>query len=477
MSIFQNVFPDANAELGPRVLLIAHSDFAEPTTKYLQRLGYAVTAPAVPRNAAEACAALLFPEKEEAAQTRRRPRWFEQDDEIEMPGPPAFFAWSAFDAVVIQDLWRSEEDERMIPLGCLIATTDYYVRGNFDKPIIVLVTDPEFYGLTQQPARTPEEALRNAFDRNKQIRFVSLLGTPYSGDLLMRIASGIRNGNGALRCEKSLRLPVGASAHETDAPNQARAVSLLTQYLAGYISSRARVVLIDDAPATIRAIAAQFRYDVGERPVAQVHLSEVTAGVTASFASFERLRHTCARIIDEASGSNELLIVVTDILFDGAAWDGERKTGIDLIEMLRATENGRRVKLGIVGLTGIVSPMITMAAFQRGADAVVNKSTGHDVTLHHAHVVDELVVFKLLLTMAALCFQHEFLRAKRQVPPSRAAAECADLRRVLPAYAVSPHLQVEWEATQYLLESQAAYAGTATAQAERAIRRIRDQYD
>jgi hypothetical protein len=478
MPISSNGYADPNCETGRRVLLVAYPEVAEPMKTYLQWRGDEVTAPLLDANTAEACAALLFPPRGEAANPRKHRRWYEVDDDVAIPGPPAFFAWNAFDAVIIQDLWMSKEDNRVIPLGCLIAATDYYIRGNFTKPAVVLVTDPSFFG------EASEEALHNAFDRNRQLRFVPLVGTPYNRHSLAEVRAAIRNENGNGNGNGHRlppRRPAAPSAHETDAPNQSRAVALFSRSLAAYIATRARVVLVDDSEATIRAVAAQFKYDVSERPPAHVHLSEITADVTAratvSYASFEQLRQTCERIVDEAVAANELLIVVTDILFDDVRWEGDRKTGIDLIELLRGAEFGRRVKLGVVGLTGVISPMVTTAAFHRGADAVVNKSTGQDVTLHHAHLVDEMVVFKLLLTVATLCFQHEFLRAKRHVPPASADAEVDDLRRVIPSYAVSPHLQVEWEATEFLLQQQAQFADTATAQAERAIRRIREQYD
>jgi CheY-like chemotaxis protein len=184
-----------------------------------------------------------------------------------------------------------------------------------------------------------------------------------------------------------------------------------------------------------------------------------------------------SRIVDAARAANELLLIVTDILFDAVDWDGERTTGVDLMDALTAMRRERHSRIGIVGLTGIASPMVLTSAFQRGADAVVNKSPmDRDAALQHANGLDAPVRHKLLLSLASLCFQHEFLFAKRQAAPETARREAAAMRRILPSHTVSPHLQAEWEATQYLLESKATYATTSPA-VQRAIRRIHEQYD
>ena len=478
MSSRLNVPPDATAH-PKRVLVLAHGDLAGPTSRYLHRIGCEVEIPELPGDTAESCAAVLFPPKPEL--TKPRTRWFSRSADltrVPVIAPPAFFAWGAFDAVVMQDLWPSDQDGRMIPFGCMVTAADYYLRGNFHQPKIVIVTDPAFYGLMRRSSQPVQEALRLAFDRNAQLQFISVVGSEYEADSLARIGLAVRNGDGRKTNTAPLpKLPRGPAEHENDAPEQARAISLLCRILADYVASRARVVLIDDSETTIRLVAAQFRQIIPERPNGRVHVCDVRSRQVHSRNVFADVQQVCEQILQEAKDAGELLLIVTDILFDGVAWQGVRKTGIDLIELLRQANSTRAAKLGIIGLTGIASPLVMTSAFQRGADAVVQKTASDESSLHHAHVVNDRVVYKLLLTMASHCFQHEFLFAKRHAPRERAREESMALRRILPSYAVSPHLQAEWEATQYLLESQATYAPTASAAADRAVRRIREQYD
>jgi len=460
------------------VLVLAHSDLAEPMARYLRHRGCDVETPHFEKDTAEACAALLFPEKPEMAKPRKRfalPGWNHDTAEIPVVNPASFFAWGAYDAVVMQDLWQTAFDRRMIPFGCMVTATDYYVRGNFHQPKVVVVTDPAFYGLMRQSTGTCEEALRIAFDRNAQLQFVSLIGRAHHHDSLVRIGEAIENGNG-LKTPRPKRKR-RTDEREYDAPEQALALSVLSRTLATYISSRARVVLVDDDEATIRLVAAQFNTVIPRRDDGSVHICDVRAGEVHSSDSFTEIHRQCERLVREAGEAKELLILVTDILFDAVAWVGKRKTGIDLIELLRESNGSNSRKLGIIGLTGIASPLVMTSAFLRGADAVVAKSSGEESSLHHAHLVDDRVVYKLLLTMASHCFQHEFLFAKRHAPRDRAREEAAAMSRILPSHAVSPHLQAEWEATQYLLESQATYAHTAPETVERAVRRIREQFD
>lgn len=490
MSSLQNVPSDASLwnrnGPRPRVLLLAHADLAEPTARYLRRLGFDVTAPLFPALTAEACASLLFPPKKIPDRNRDHRlrlsfgRKNGEPEPVTETGPPAFFAWGAFDAVVVQDLWFSAEDRRLIPFGCTVVTTDYYVRGNFSQPKIVLVTDPAFYGLMRETDVPCEETLRSAFDRNEQLVFVPVLGSGTSAGSLSRIGWAVkgRNGTRSAPLKTKRNSQMRALPRESDAPEQARAMALLSRALGEYISSRAHVFVIDDSTTTIKSIAAQFGQVVQPYGDDRVHTCDVASGTVVSHASFDDLRRDCDRLVEHARATNELVLIVTDILFDAVEWDGgDRKTGIDLIDALRASQRERHVKLGIVGLTGVASPLVMTSAFHRGADAVVNKAAGNDSTLHHAHVVDEYVIYKLLLTMASLCFQQEYLHAKRHAPAERARQESAAMRRILPSHAVSPHLQAEWEATQYLLESQATYAHTTSGPAERTIRRIREQYD
>lgn len=463
----------------PRVLILAHADLAEPMARYLGHRGCDVEVPRLAGDTVEDCAALLFPTRQEATKPRRRfpwPPWNREARATPVIGPASFFAWGAYDAVIMQDLWPTAADRRMIPFGCVVTATDYYVRGNFHQPKVVVVTDPAFYGLKRQSAATCEEALRIAFDRNEQLQFVSVIGNCDHHESLLRIGEAVENGNG--RKTARPKGPRGyASEREYDAPEQARALSVLSRTLAAYVASRARVVLVDDDEATLRLVAAQFGKVIPERYDGSVHVCDVRTGEVHSSDLFSEIHRQCERIVEEGQAAKELVLVVTDILFDAVPWAGKRRTGIDLIEMLRGSDGERRRKMGIIGLTGIASPLVMTSAFRRGADAMVAKSSGEESTLQHAHLVDDRVVYKLLLTMASHCFQHEFLFAKRHAPRERAREESAALCRILPSHAVSPHLQSEWEATLYLLDSQATYAHTVSETADRAVRRIREQFD
>jgi CheY-like chemotaxis protein len=469
MSSLPNVPPDAVSTPGdgtaPRVLLLAHPDLAEPAAAYLRRSGCEVIVPPFPEPTAEACAALLFPSKPAPAEPHEP---CSRDEGVSV----AFLEWRAFDAVVMQDLWLSATDRRMIPFGCTVITSDYYLHGNFNQPKVVLVTDPGFYTVMRQASRPCEEMLRRAFDRNAQISFVPVVGTERHAEALSRVAAAVKRCNGyhpppaGRQKSRIARMP-----RDSDVPEQARAIALLSRSLAGYVISRARLVVIDDAPGAIRSVAAQFGRAIDPKSEASVHLCNISAASVASHSDYEELVGECERVLDSARESKELLLVVTDILFDAVDWDTERRTGIDLIDVLRTSQRRRRVKVGIIGLTGVVSPLVTTAAYRLGADAVVNKSPGYESALHHAHGVDELVSYKLLLTMASHCFQHEFLRAKRHAPAARARDERSALRRVLPSHAVSLYVQAEWQATEHLLDLQAADGDAAS------IRRIREQYD
>jgi CheY-like chemotaxis protein len=481
MSSLPNAPPDAGKAPARRVLLLAHADFAEPMARYLSRLGCDVTIPPLVEDTAEACAALLFPPKPVVVKKSGNRPWpfrrrADGSPERTAAGPPAFFAWGAFDAVVIQDLWLSAQEERLIPFGCTVVTTDYYVRGNFNQPKIVIITDPGFYGLMRKSSLPCEETLRSAFDRNEQIVFVPVVGDAASPKSLESVATAVGRKSGGARGGRS-GTNRRRDARDSDAPAQSCAMAILSGALVEYIASRAHVVLIDDAKSTVSRIAAQFGQVIETEAEDRVHVVDITAGTIASHSVFDEVRADCEAIIEQARQSNELLLIVTDILFDAVDWDGDRKTGVDLIDALCIARRERHSKIGIVGLTGIASPLVMTSAFQRGADAVVNKSAaGNSAALHHATEINSFVLYKLLLTLGSLCFQHEFLQAKRYAAPEKAREESAAMRRILPNHAVSPHLQAEWEATQYLLESQATYASSSRA-AQQAIRRIREQYD
>jgi hypothetical protein len=128
-----------------------------------------------------------------------------------------------------------------------------------------------------------------------------------------------------------------------------------------------------------------------------------------------------------------------------------------------------------VCLTGISAPAITTTSLHRGADAVVAKATKHAGAVQHARHVDDDVVFRLLLTVAFLCFQREYLRVRRIMPQEPAKSQ-RELGRVLPAYAVSPHVREEWEDTAYILDSRSLYGERLPREAKDSIRHILQRY-
>jgi CheY-like chemotaxis protein len=468
MSTLPNVWSDAARAPQKRVLLLAHPELGAPTARYLRDIDCKVTFPSMTagRTTAEDCAALLFPNRSA----------LDCGDERRLTDTSPLFMWSAFDAVVIQDLWPSVEEQRLIAFGCTVAATDYYVRGNFNQPKIVIVTDPAFYGgCLDRTDAACERSLRERFDQNEQIDFVPVLGAESSLSALERI------GGAVIRTAKRSRV---LNSHDglpfamVDCGEQRRGMAVLSSALVRYVTQRARVVVIDDSPRTITSIAGRFDEVIKPDKEDAVHVYDVKEKKVTPCSSFGDLQSESERLVAESRHAHELLLVVTDILFDGVDWhgDGGRKTGVDLIHLLRKTQRDGCSKVGIVGLTGVASPLVMTSAFQRGADAIVTKSSRDGTSLNHARDVDESVMYKLLLTLGFLCFQSEFLAGKRHVPPDHAREELAALRRILPAYAVSPHLQAEWEATQYLLESQATYAQNPRL-AERSINRILQQYD
>ena len=471
MSTLPNVWPDAARAPQKNVLLLAHPELGAPAARYLRDIGCKVTFPSMTAvgTTAEDCAALLFPNRLAEDRLGERP----------LADCSPLFMWSTFDAVVIQDLWPSDEEKRLIAFGCTVAATDYYVRGNFNQPKIVIVTDPAFYGgCLDRTDAACDRSLRERFDQNEQIDFVPVLGAESSQSALKRIGGAVTR-RMAPR-SRVLNSRDGLPFAAVDCGEQRRGMAVLSSALVRYVTQRARVVVIDDSPRTITSIAGRFENEKTIKPDKEkaVHVYDVKEKKVTSYSNFDDLERASERLVAESQQAHELLLVVTDILFDGVDWDGDggRKTGVDLIHLLRKMQRDRCAKVGIVGLTGVASPLVMTSAFQRGADAIVTKSSRDGTSLNHARDVDESVMYKLLLTLGFLSFQNEFLAAKRHVSPDHAREELAALRQILPAYAVSPHLQAEWEATQYLLESQATYVQNPRL-AERSINRIRQQYD
>jgi len=456
MSSLLNVLPETPRMPRPSVLLLAHPELGEPTARYLRRIGCEVTFPLLSKDAtAEECARLLFPEVKSEGDGRFL----------------SLFTWSAFDAVVIQDLWPSEEERRLIAFGCTVAATDYYVRGNFHQPKIVIVTDPAFYGCRERDGGACDRYLRRHFDQNEQIDFVPLVGAESSLSALERIGRTV-----VRRTTTRARALSGSDGLTTsDDSEQRRGLAVLSSALVRYVEKRARLVVVDDSAKTIGAIADRFGLTVKPDKQQMLHVLDVRERQIQSYSSFDDLQHAVERLVRESRRAHELLLVLTDILFDGVEWDGERKTGVDLIHLFRLTQRAHRAKVGVVGLTGVASPLVMTSAFHQGADAVVTKIAREGTSINHATDVDDAVMYKTLLTLGFLCFQSEFLADKRKTV-EHAREELAALRRILPSHAVSPHLQAEWEDTQYLLEAQATYVQDSRP-AGRIIERIRQQYN
>jgi CheY-like chemotaxis protein len=241
------------------------------------------------------------------------------------------------------------------------------------------------------------------------------------------------------------------------------AANALKVPLREYVSERAEVLFVDDdssvCAGTLRyfghgAIATLLDTNDAVRAV-----DLITGVVDGTFGEFASLMAHCEKVIAHAAMRRRPVIVVTDILLDHAGWAGADayRTGIDVISELRRGERRLDRHTGIVAFTGATSPFVTMSAFLRGADSVVFKGDS-PLAYNHADLDPTGTgLDKLLLTLAFLCFQKEFLREKRQASQKDAYAQIAHLDRVLPDYAISAHLHAEWADTRYVLNSRATY--------------------
>jgi CheY-like chemotaxis protein len=300
------------------------------------------------------------------------------------------------------------------------------------------------------------------FDPNAQIALVPLLGASagkFPLDELRRVLAFTPE-----------RRPVPphdrVQVHDYRAELLARGARVLNKPIRDYVADRARVFIIDDDPATIETVrrylgAAERKVDAKQPGVYVAPL--FGDGEAERFGRFADLVSWCDAQVRERRTDGAALIFITDILFD-RAWSftrDARSSGIDLIRELRSLAERQSASIGIVAFTGLDSPVIAMAAYNHGADWVVTK--GGDAVDHgHGHL--ELAgsgLHRLMLTVALLCFQKEFLRTKRETESTDPVDDAQQLLRVLPWHTVSPHLIEEWRDTNYILSARAMYGERA----------------
>ena len=473
---------------GHRVLLLADRDLTATLKDWLKRLGFDVydAREAVANSpVADGCDWLstqLFPPtnmiSENPKSEDRLPRRFfrktarllavsgretaskEKQDRDESA---TLFRWNEFDIVIIQDLWLTpDENAGPIPLGCVLAFDDYYLMANFLGRKIILITDPGFF-----KKKTPDiplaAALTSMFDQNRQIVYLPLVGDSEVELPLQRL-------------KRVLNLELGAEASDFNLSGGAketlieyrdslldRAFSILIERIKEYISERADVVLVDDDPKTTKSLFECLscgKFLLPERTEAG-QVSVLSLGPQAqsvSFRNFSELVEHCKQVQKDTTTARKNVLFVTDILFDRVQWTGDdqRRTGIELIEDLRKVQEWRQ-SVGIVAFTSLSTPFVTTQAYQLGADAVVFKPAD-PLAIGHSHLSPSRAgMDRLLLMLAFLCFQKQFLREKRMARHDNANQELEHLKQVLPRYAVSPHVQEEWNDTFYILKGLHTY--------------------
>ena len=422
--------------------------------------------------------------------------------------PVSLFEWGDYDFVVIQDMWAGLSDSgapTLEPAGYELAHLDYYERGNFNTKKIVLVTDDEFLvrkwkhtdGGKQEGAETVDlqQLVRLSFDEKDAFPLV-YLSHP---NALKQLREAVFDSKEPLQAAGSV---AAANAPQTEAytPTVQRTApgpnielrSQVRQAIAGalrlYIKSRAEIVFVDDELEelrnTFREVAGEELSDGGGTQVRQsksVYIVDTKEKMPSPAEYFDQLVELCEGKFDEALGGGEdYVLFVTDILFKLTSWE---QTGIDLIQQLRQQLSYTGTGLfGIVAFTGFTTPFIVMSAYQRGADFVVPKIS------RGKHDIDTAGTDRLLMTLAVLCFQKTFLRAKRmetrlcndsdgsaRASSDKFARSLRHLQAVIPQHTVSMHLQQEWLDTCYLLDAMTIYKPGSPI-LERALREVSDKY-
>jgi CheY-like chemotaxis protein len=433
-------------------LVYAENALVAPVSTCLEADGHNVVV--APAESAEELLAVLFPV------TRAAP--------CSEPAETSFFHWPLYDTIVLQDLWPRQTTQQLIALGCLLASADYYLQGNFAGQKIVLMTDPGYF---ETNTIQWERVLRLQYDTNGQIDFIPLVGVPPSTIYeRLRIAAG---------AEQSVMVRP-RTIEDRDVPDHGfETRHVIAEHLAAYVSARADVAVVDDDENTIAALAPSFGCPMKAAEHNALQLLRVLSG-NASIVSHHAREHLVRDCLDiiRKPGDDRMTLFVTDLLFDRVDWRAtmvRRWNGIELIDMLRTHAAGEKARVAIIALTGISAPAVVTAALQRGADAVVMKTTRHPGEIAHARHVDDEVIFRLLLTLAFLCFQREYLRTRRMLEEHPLRAQRA-LARVLPAHAVSPHVHEEREDTAYVLDARALYGDRLSKEGRTAIHDVLRRY-
>ncbi|HEV3470355.1 MAG TPA: hypothetical protein VG148_13600 [Pyrinomonadaceae bacterium] len=478
-------------ELGrPKVLVVAYPDLANAV---YEALGF--DAPPAPggREPARTVSALcsqLFPARAQPPAPAPRHAFaaslrgvFGAEDQAAAPAqsPPqpedshvSLFEWGGYDFVIIQDMWAGRSDSgapTLEPVGYELVRLDYYERGNFNTKKIVLVTDEEFLvrkwkhqgGGAQAGAEAVDfrQIVRKAFDEKDAFPLVNL-NHPDALSRLREAVFGVREPDEAVKG--------GAVAPAPDARFRRGVRKEIAAALSLYIKTRAEVVFVDDELEelrnTFREVAGE-ELGVGGGARGQQNKSVLVADTRGKAASpaedFEQLVAACeGKFLGALRGGQDYVLFVTDILFKRTSWE---QTGIDLIQQLRRqlTHSGTG-RFGIVAFTGFTTPFIAMSSYQRGADFVVPK------LIRGKHDAGTAGTDRLLMTLAALCFQKSFLRAKRREAwvrndsdnSARASSDefarsLRHLQDIIPQHTVSIHVNQEWLDTCYLLDAMTIY--------------------
>lgn len=366
------------------------------------------------------------------------------------------FKWRGFDVVVLQDVWAV--DDKLVPLGFELASDDLYERGNFNTRKIVLVTDPGLHIVTTGAEGETREGWRDVaarFDRSNQISFVPLVESLTDGQPV--IALPLQELKAALGRDRSGGVSpppptAGEFARPPHGPSEA-----LVRALRRFVQERVgEIVLVDDEPQVLDETLSFLGFappplDAG----AGVWVVQAKKKEAHCCQSYEELVEHCQDLVR----TSFRYVLVTDILFRSSVWpEADRsRNGMDLVEVLRyrdAPGNRRSSCLAIIVFTGFSAPAIVTSAYLRGADAVVSKPGGS----HGELVAPRAGRYRLLQTIAFLCFQQGYLSAKMHGQGRAAAVEdLNELRRVLPRHAASMHVQQQWSDAVWLLEGSLLY--------------------
>jgi hypothetical protein len=420
----------------------------------------------------------------------------------------SLFEWGDYDFIIIQDLWANRLRSTRPTLetaGYELAHLDYYELGNFNTKKIILVTDHEFPRIkwereSGERSEGFDQIVRTVFDEKDALTLVQLSRRDALEQLRDFVFGrpNVGNAEKVSAVTSSVQESANTWVDRASLPATAlrdRVKREIREALRLYIQNRAEVILIEDelkelaltysevtgAKLTEATSQGVIKDAVGTHHDTCVLLASSSENTISAARNLEHLVELCEEKFNRAvEGGKTYVLFVTDILFKLPSWD---KTGIDLIEELR-----RRLKLrgegrfGIVAFTGFSTPFIAMSSYQRGADFVVPKNSGE------RHDASTTGTERLLMTLAALCFQKSFLRDKRREAALYSDVKSATgqssegfarslrhLHAVLPRHAVSFYLQQEWLDTCYLLDALTIYE-PGSLQRELVFREVIEKY-